>query len=94
MEKPEILKRLTRQLRGKGDKEPAKNALAYLRKFGIIEQDSLKLTEKGKIRNEMSPGERAKERASRYSGGKNDMSDYSYDKKTNRATLKYGRKTR
>jgi hypothetical protein len=91
MEKPEILKRLTRQLRGKGDKNPSVNALAYLRKFGIIEQDSLKLTEKGKARNAMSPGERAKDRASKYSGRKNDASDYSYDKKTNRATLRYGK---
>jgi|APGre2960657404_1045060.scaffolds.fasta_scaffold97538_3 hypothetical protein len=91
MEKPEILKRLTRQLRGKGDKEPSKNALIYLRKFGIIEQDSLKLTEKGKKRNEMSPGERAKDRASKYGGRKNDPSDYVYDAKTNQATLRYGK---
>lgn len=86
MEKPKILIRLTAQLRGQGDKTPAVNALKYLRKFGIIEKDSLKLTSKGKIRNAMSPGERAKERQARYSG--NDVNDYKYDKKTNRATLK------
>lgn len=86
MEKPKILIRLTAQLRGQGDKTPAVNALKYLRKFGIIEKDSLKLTPKGKIRNAMSPGERAKERQARYSG--NDVNDYKYDKKTNRATLK------
>ena len=86
MEKPKILIRLTAQLRGQGDKTPAVNALKYLRKFGIIEKDSLKLTPKGKIRNAMSPGERAKERQARYSG--NDVNNYKYDKKTNRATLK------
>lgn len=86
MEKPKILIRLTAQLRGQGDKTPAVNALKYLRKFGIIEKDSLKLTPKGKVRNSMSPGERAKERQARYSG--NDVNDYKYDKKTNRATLK------
>lgn len=86
MEKPKILIRLTAQLRGQGDKTPAVNALKYLRKFGIIEKNSLKLTPKGKVRNSMSPGERAKERQARYSG--NDVNDYKYDKKTNRATLK------
>ena len=86
MEKPKILIRLTAQLREQGDKNPAVNALKYLRKFGIIEKDSLKLTPKGKVRNSMSPEERAKERQARYSG--NDVNDYKYDKKTNRATLK------
>ena len=90
MEKPEILNRLTRQLRGQGDKTPAVNALKYLRKFGLIKEDSLELTEKGKIRNAMSPGERAKERQARYSNG--DVDDYEYDKKTNRATLKHGKR--
>lgn len=86
MEKPKILIRLTAQLRGQGDKTPAVNAIKHLRRFGILEKDSLKLTPKGKIRNAMSPGERAKERQARYSG--NDVNDYKYDKKTNRATLK------
>jgi hypothetical protein len=89
MEKPKILIRLTSQLRGQGDKTPAINALKYLRKFGLIESGSLKLTEKGKIRNAMSPGDRAKDRASKESG--HSTSDYSYDKRTNRATLKYGK---
>jgi hypothetical protein len=88
MEKPKILIRLTAQLRGKGDKTPAVNAIKYLRKFGILEKDSLKLTPKGKERNSMSNGERAKDRASKYSGRNNTASDYKYDPKTNRATLK------
>jgi len=92
MDKPKILIRLTAQLRGQGDKNPSVNALKYLRKFGLIEADSLKLTEKGKIRNAMTPAERAKERQARYSG--NDVDDYTYDKKTNQATLKYGRKVK
>ena len=90
MEKPKILIRLTSQLREQGDKTPAINALKYLRKFGIIKEDSLELTEKGKIRNGMSPSERAKDRQAGVSG--NDTRDYDYDKKTNRATLKYGGK--
>jgi hypothetical protein len=90
MEKPKILIRLTAQLRGKGDRNPSVNALRYLRNFGIIEKNSLKLTPKGKIRNEMSPGERAKERQARYTG--NEVDDYNYDKKTNQATLKHGKK--
>jgi hypothetical protein len=36
----------------------------------------------------MSPGERAKDRAAKYSDGKHSPSDYNYDKKTNMATLK------
>lgn len=91
MQKPKILIRLTNQLRENGDKNAAKNALAYLRKFGIIERDSYELTEKGKQRDKMSPDERAIDRTSKYSGGKNDPSDYLYDPKTNRATLKYGK---
>lgn len=90
MDKPKILIRLTNQLRAKGDKNPSSNALKYLRNHGLIEADSLKLTDKGKIRNEMTPEERAKERQARYSG--NDVEDYSYDKDTNQATLKYGSK--
>lgn len=91
MQKPKILIRLTNQLRAKGDKNASSNAVAYLRKFGILKQDSYELTEKGKERNEMSAGERAKDRASKYSGRKNDPSDYTYDAKTNQATLKYGK---
>ena len=90
MDKPKILIRLTAQLKAKGDKNPSTNALKYLRKFGLIEADSLKLTDKGKIRNEMSAEDRAKERQARYSG--NDVEDYDYDGNTNQATLKYGSK--
>lgn len=90
MDKPKILIRLTNQLRAKGDKNPSSNALKYLRSYGLIEADSLKLTDKGKIRNEMTPEERAKERMMRYTG--NDIEDYDYDSNTNQATIKYGSK--
>lgn len=92
MDKPKILVRLTSQLREKGDKNAYSNALGILRKNGLIEPDSLKLTEKGIERNNMSAEERAIERRVRYS--KNDSEDYSYDPKTNQATLKYGRKVK
>ena len=90
MDKPKILVRLTSQLREKGDKNAYSNALGILRKNGLIEPDSLKLTEKGIERNNMSAEERAIERRVRFS--KNDAEDYAYDPKTNQATLKYGRK--
>lgn len=92
MDKPKILVRLTSQLREKGDKNAFVNALGILRKHGVIETDSLKLTEKGKVRDKMSAEERAIER--RAINSNNDKEDYSYDPKTNQATLKYGRKVK
>jgi hypothetical protein len=92
MDKPKILVRLTSQLREKGDKNAYSNALGILRKHGLIEPNSLKLTEKGKERDAMSAEERAIERRTRYNN--NDPEDYSYDPKTNQATLKYGRKVK
>lgn len=44
------------------------------------------LTAKGKKRNAMTPGERAKDRAAKYSGGK--PSQFKYNPKTNQATKK------
>lgn len=47
-----------------------------------------KLTSKGEKRNAMTPGERAKDRQAKYSGRK--PSDFTYDSKTNSATLRKG----
>jgi hypothetical protein len=85
---PTILKRLTQQIKenSPGVKDPEAAAIAALRRYGSMEKDSIKLTEGGKIRNEMSPGDRAKDRASKRSG--HPTTAYNYDAKTNAATLK------
>jgi hypothetical protein len=87
-EMPTILKRLTQQIKenSPGVKDPEAAAIAALRRYGSMEKDSIKLTEGGKIRNEMSPGDRAKDRASKRSG--HPTTAYNYDAKTNAATLK------
>jgi hypothetical protein len=84
--KPKILTRLTNQLRSKGVSGAANVAIGKLRQFGILQQDSLALTDKGETRNSMTPGERAKDRASKKSG--NSPSKYTYNKQTNTAKLK------
>jgi hypothetical protein len=88
MSTPTILKRLTQQIKDNspGVKDPEAAAIAALRRYGSMEKDSIKLTEGGKIRNEMSPGDRAKDRASKRSG--HPTTAYNYDAKTNAATLK------
>jgi hypothetical protein len=83
-QEPEIAKRLTRQLRGRGEKEPKELAYALLNKMGHMKDG--KLTPKGKARNEMTPGERAKDRQAKYTGRK--ASDFTYNPKTNQATVK------
>jgi hypothetical protein len=86
---PAILERLVRQLKARGVKEPYGMAVSQLQKNGILEKGSdSALTKKGVIRNAMSPGERAIDRAVKYSGGKRRPADYSYNAKTNTATLK------
>jgi hypothetical protein len=88
MSTPTILKRLTQQIKDNspGVKDPEAAAIAALRRYGSMEKDSIKLTEGGKIRNEMSPGDRAIDRASKRSG--HPTTAYNYDAKTNAATLK------
>lgn len=76
-----IVDRLTNQLGGKKDQ-----AIAILKKQGTLDASG-KLTEKGKKRNAMSPGARAKDRAAKYSK-KHKVKDYKYNSKTNMATLK------
>lgn len=82
---PAIVERLTRQLRSKGNKNAKGMAIALLKKAGVLNSKG-KLTAKGKKRNSMSPGQRAKARAAKYSG--NSTKKYKYNKRTNRATLK------
>lgn len=85
---PKILDRLVRQLRAKGKSESAAYAIATkaLQKSGNLKPGTQKATAKGKRRGEMTPGERAKDRESKRTGRK--KSEYKYNAKTNRATLK------
>ena len=87
-EKPTILKRLTQQIKDNspGVKNPEAAAIAALRKQGSMKNDSMELTKYGETRNAMTPGERAIDRAVKRSGHK--ASEYTYDAKTNAATLK------
>jgi len=84
---PAILKRLVSQLRAKGKSESAAYAIATssLKKSGNLNSKG-KATAKGKKRGKMSPGQRAIDRASKESG--RSKSNYKYNAKTNRATLK------
>ena len=79
-----LIDRLTAQV---GSREVA---IGLLRKRGQMEANSEKLTPAGQARNKMTAEERAMDRASKSSG--KPTSAYSYDPKTNRATLKRGRK--
>ena len=85
---PKILERLVSQLKAKGKSESAAYAIATsaLQKSGNLKPGSTKATPKGKRRGAMTPGQRAKDRAAKKSGNK--KSDYNYNAKTNRATLK------
>ena len=85
---PKIVERLTRQLRGKGVKNAKSAAYAFLTRAGLLSGG--KLTAKGRKRNAMTPGQRAKARASKASG--RPARSYKYNKRTNRATLKRKRK--
>ena len=83
MEKPKILKRLEKQLEGRGMPEGQAHAIAIsaLRKSGNLKQGSLEATKKGIERGNMTPAERAKDRAVKDRGGK--PGDYTYNPKTN-----------
>jgi hypothetical protein len=61
-------------------------AIGLLRKRGQMEEGSEKLTAAGQARNSMTAEERAKNRASKSSGKA--ASAYTYNPKTNRATLR------
>ena len=85
---PKILERLVRQLKAKGKSDSAAHAIAVsaLQKSGNLKPGTQTATAKGTRRGNMTPGERAKDRASKKSGKK--TRDYKYNKQTNRATLK------
>lgn len=85
---PKILERLVSQLQAKGKDKASAYAIAnsQLQKHGILKKGSEELTPKGKKRNKMTPAQRAKDRAAKYS--KTKSSRYKYDKKTNIATVK------
>jgi hypothetical protein len=85
-----ILDRLTSQLQGKGMPAPKARAVAthQLQKDGDLKKGSTTPTAKGEKRTAMGAAGRAKDRAAKASDHK--AADYSYNPKTNRATLKKG----
>lgn len=92
---PAILERLVSQLKAKGKSESSAYAIATaaLQKSGNLKKGTQEATPKGKTRGAMTPGERAKDRASRKSG--RPKSDYVYNSKSNTATVnKYGATSR
>lgn len=80
-----LLKRLTQQLIDKGQDaiSSAKSAKKYLIKQGNIAPNGLP-TMQGRIRGEMTAGERAIDRQKKYRGD----GDYTYNPDTNKATKK------
>lgn len=82
---PKILDRLVRQLKanGKSDKAARAIAVSSLQKSGNLKKGTTTATAKGKKRGNMTPAERAKDRAAKRSGGK--ASNYKYNKKNNTA---------
>ncbi len=87
---PAILERLVNQLQAKGYDKSAAYAIgtSALNKAGDLKGG--KATKKGRKRGEMTPAQRAKDRAVKYRGGQ--MSDYSYDSSTNMARKKKKKK--
>lgn len=87
---PAILERLVKQLKAKGKSVSSAYAIATstLQRAGDLKKGSQKATPKGAKRGKMTPGQRAKDRASKYSKGKHKASEYSYNSKTNRSSLK------
>lgn len=80
-----LLDRLTRQLASRGVKGARNMAAGLLKKRGQMTKDG-KLTAKGKARQKLGDGGRAKDRAAKSAG--RSSSEYNYNPKTNRATLK------
>lgn len=85
---PKILDRLVGQLQAKGKSKSAAYAIATsaLQKSGNLKKGSTEPTAKGIERGNMTPAQRAKDRASKASG--KSVSSFKYDKNTNRATQK------
>jgi hypothetical protein len=84
-----ILERLISQLKAKGKSDEAARAIAIsaLQKSGNLKHGSEEPTAKGIRRGEMTPAQRAIDRAVQRSGGK--PWDYVYDAKTNRARKRW-----
>ena len=61
-------------------------ATKQLQRSGNLKKGTIKATKKGVARGNMTPAQRAKQRAAKASGRR--VSDYKYNVKTNRATLK------
>lgn len=82
---PKLVERLKRQLAARGVKGAEGMAIALLKKRGQMDSKG-NLTAKGKKRQALGNGGRAKDRAAKKSG--RSSKDYKYNAKTNRATLK------
>ena len=83
-----ILDRLVKQLIAKGKSEKVAYAIAVsqLQKSKNLKKNSTKPTAKGIKQGKKTPSERAKLRQAKYTNKK--VSDFKYNKNTNRATLK------
>lgn len=81
---PKIVDRLVKQLVANGmDKDKAYGvAIKKMKEAGNLDKNG-KETAQGKRRGNMTPAQRAKDRAARKNGGK--ASDYKYNKKNNTA---------
>jgi hypothetical protein len=84
---PKILKRLIQQLVAQNHTvaEARLIAIAALKRSGNLDSNG-KVTKQGEERGNMTAGERAIDRQSKYSG--KPKSEFKYNKRTNRATLK------
>lgn len=82
---PKILDRLVSQLKANGmdEKKAYAIAVSQLQKSGNLKKGSTEATAKGERRGNMTPAQRAKDRAAKKSGGK--PSDYRYNKNNNTA---------
>ena len=88
---PKILERLVSQLGAKGMPKDKAFAVAtsQLQKHGVLKKGSQELTPKGEVRQALGNAGRAKDRAAQR--GSHSPSDFSYNAKTNQATLKKGK---
>ena len=82
---PKILDRLVSQLKANGmdEKKAYAIAVSQLQKSGNLKKGSTEATAKGERRGNMTPAQRAKDRAAKKSGDK--PSDYRYNKNNNTA---------
>jgi hypothetical protein len=87
---PAILDRLVKQLKDKGYSESSAYAIATkkLQESGNLKKGTQKATKKGIARGKKTPAQRAKERAVKEANNGKKVSDYKYNARTNKATLK------